>query len=81
MDTRRKRPVSIPDNGHRSVVITLSRAEIVESLNAAARRRTGMSARALLRRYRRGTLQNPSAVADLVALSNLLRKNDPILAE
>jgi hypothetical protein len=35
----------------------------------------------MLRRYRHGRLVDPSRVTDLIALANLLRKNDPILAE
>jgi hypothetical protein len=80
MATTSKQRRSQASNG-RTAVVKLSRAEIVQSLELAARERTGLSARVLLRRYRLGKLQNPSAVSDLVALSNLLRKNDPILAE
>jgi transcriptional regulator with XRE-family HTH domain len=61
--------------------IKLSRGEILNSLEKGARDRVGMSARLMLRRYRQGRLPDPSRVSDLVALSNLLRKNDPILAE
>jgi hypothetical protein len=59
----------------------MSRNQIVESLEKGARQRTGLSARVMLRRYRHGRLADPSRVTDLIALSNLLRKNDPILAE
>jgi hypothetical protein len=62
-------------------VVVLSRQQIVEMLDAAAKKRTGLSARVMLRRYRQGRLPDPSSVTDLIALSNLLRKNDPILAE
>jgi hypothetical protein len=67
------------ENGSHSGVIRLSRHQIVESLEKGARRRTGLSARVMLRRYRGGRLADPCRVIDLVALSNLLRKNDPIL--
>jgi hypothetical protein len=67
------------NNGSR--VVVLSRRQIVEMLDAAAKKRTGLSARVMLRRYRQGRLPDPSSVTDLVALANLLRKNDPILAE
>jgi hypothetical protein len=70
----------IPGNGG-SAVVKLSRAQIVDSLEKGARDRTGMSARIMLRRYRQGKLTDPNGVTDLIALSNLLRKNDPILAE
>jgi len=60
--------------------IKLSRAEIVERLEKGARQRCGVSARTLLRRYRHGKLDR-SPIADLLALSNLLRKSDPLFAE
>jgi hypothetical protein len=62
-------------------IIVLSRDQIVDALETGAKQRTGLSARAMLRRYRYGRLPDPGSVADLIALSNLLRKNDPILAE
>jgi hypothetical protein len=71
----------ISSNGHGCTIVKLSRAQIVDSLEKGARARIGLSARTMLRRYRNGRLSDPSRVADLVALSNLLRKNDPILAE
>lgn len=61
--------------------IVLSRGEIVASLEKGARERTGLSARVMLRRYRTGRLSDPSRITDLVALANLLRKNDPLLVE
>jgi len=67
--------------GERSDIIKLTRGDIVASLEKGARQRTGLSARVMLRRYRDGRLSDPSRVTDLIALSNLLRKNDPILAE
>lgn len=84
MATIRKHPVSLPRrlsiNG-KCAVVRLTRTQIVESLDKAARARIGLSARVMLRRYRQGKLADPSRVTDLIALSNLLRKNDPILAE
>lgn len=68
-------------DGRLSRVVKLSREEILQSLESAARARTGLSARVMLRKYREGRLADPGRVIDLVALSNLLRKNDPILAE
>jgi hypothetical protein len=68
-------------NGNGCVVVKLTRAQIVDSLEKGARGSIGMSARTMLRRYRKGHLSDPSRVADLIALSNLLRKNDPMLAE
>jgi len=73
---------SIPNgDASRSTVVKMSRHQIVESLEKGARQRTGLSARVMLRRYRHGRLADPSRVTDLIALANLLRKNDPILAE
>lgn len=67
-------------NGHGAAIL-LSRAEIVERLEHGAKKRCGMSARVLLRRYHCGKLTNPSRVSDLISLSNLLRKNDPLFSE
>ena len=64
-----------------SAVVKLSRVQIIDSLEKGARDRTGMSARTMLHRYRQGKLADPNGVTDLIALSNLLRKNDPIFAE
>ena len=61
-------------------VITLTREQIIESLEEGSRSRTGLSARVMLRRYREERLPDPGRVTDLIALSKLLRKNDPILA-
>jgi hypothetical protein len=68
-------------NGNSCVVVKLSRSEILNSLEKGARDRVGMSARLMLRRHRQGRLPDPSRVSDLIALSNLLRKNDPLLAQ
>lgn len=62
------------------VVVRLSRTQIVDALEKGARDRIGLTARTMLRRYREGRLADPSRITDLIALSNLLRKNDPILA-
>jgi len=37
-----------------------------------------MSAGELLARYRKGTLEDPCDVADLLALADLLRADDPL---
>ena len=71
----------ISSNGDSCTIVKLSRAQIVDSLEKGARARIGLSARTMLRRYKNGRLPDPSRVTDLIALSNLLRKNDPILAE
>ena len=61
-------------------VVRLSRTEIIRKLETGARERCGLSARTLLRKCRAGKIER-GAVADLLALSNLLRKNDPIFGE
>lgn len=66
-------------NGKAVDIVKLSRDQIIASLEKGARRRTGLSAQVMLRRYRKGRLTDPSRITDLIALSNLLHKNDPIL--
>jgi hypothetical protein len=63
---------------HDAKVLELSREEIVERIERAARARRGMSATAILRAYRHGTLEDPGAVADILVLADLLSENDPI---
>ena len=68
-------------NGNGSAVLRLTRNEILEQLERGARARRGVSARTLLRQHGRNRLQDPGAVADLLALSYLLEKSDPIFAQ
>lgn len=75
----RRRSISARAEG--SIIVRLTRGQIIDSLEKAARARVGLSARVMLRRYRQGRLTDPGRVTDLIALSNLLRKNDPILVE
>jgi hypothetical protein len=65
------------DNG---AVIELTRDELVNMLEAEAKRRFGLSAKVLLNEYRSGKLDQPGGVADLFALFNLLPEHDPLLA-
>jgi len=65
---------------HTNGIVRLSRQEIVDCLEAESRRRCGLSARQLLKRANTGRLKDRGAVADLLSLSRLLRRNDPILA-
>ncbi len=58
--------------------VQLSRDEILRRLETGARSRRGMSAGELLARYRKGTLEDPCDVADLLALADLLRADDPL---
>jgi hypothetical protein len=57
--------------------IELSREEIVERLEESARR-YGMSAGQLVRKYLDGTLEDPGAVADVLALASLLDDEDEL---
>ncbi len=75
--------VSVTKERHmteRDSIVELTREELVERLEQEALRRRGMSARDLLLAYRRGTLEDPGEVADLLALASLLPENDPLLA-
>ena len=65
-------------NGRRTTTLELTRSEIIGHIEAGARRRLRISAQDLVRRYRGGELEDPGAVADLLALANLLPENDPI---
>ena len=64
-----------------SEVLELTREEIIERIEEGARRRLRMSAHDLVRKYRSGQLDEPGAVADLLALANLLPDNDPLFAD
>jgi len=59
-------------------VIELTRKEIIERIEHGAKRRMHCSARNLVRLYRAGQLEDAGAVADLLALANLLPDNDPL---
>jgi hypothetical protein len=61
-------------------VVELGRDEIARELEDGARERLGMSARDLVSAYKRGTLEDPSDVADLLVLSDLLHDDDPLLS-
>ena len=63
---------------HGGTVLEFTREEIITQLEREAQRRLKMSAKAMLRAYREGRLADSGSVADLLALSNLLRKDDPI---
>lgn len=66
-----------PEPSH---VIQLTREEIVARIEQGAQRRRGMSARDLIIAYKTGSLEDPGEVADLLALSDLLSEDDPLLA-
>jgi len=60
------------------IVLELTRDEILQRLEAGARRRRGLSAQDLLRLYRAGKLEEPCGVADLLGLADLLPDDDPL---
>jgi len=62
-------------------ILELTRNEIVERIERGAYKRVHMSAQDLVRSYRAGRLEDPGAVADLLALANLLPDNDPLLVD
>jgi hypothetical protein len=64
-----------------TTVRELTREEILAILEAGARRRLEMTAQGMLCAYRHGRLEDPGAVADLLVLADLLRPDDPVLAD
>lgn len=60
--------------------LEFTRDQIVEILETGAHDRLGMSAGALIRAYRDGTLEEPGDVADLIVLARLLEEDDPLFA-
>jgi len=81
MAAHTKHRFAVSDGNGRHKIVKLSRDEILASLEAGARARCGMSARKLLRKHRENLLPDVGAVADLLALSYLLKKDDPIFGE
>ena len=69
------------ENGQAHKVLKLTREEIVERLERGARERCQVTARTFLRLHRQNRLKDPGAVADLLALSYLLKRNDPLFRE
>ncbi len=66
-----------PSNGGHPVE-KLSREQIVDILETKSRKRLGISAKQLLKRYRAVKLDDVGEVADLVILASGLPKNDPL---
>jgi hypothetical protein len=58
--------------------LELSRDEIVEQIDAEARRAGYSDAAALLRRWTDGTLEDSGAVAGALILADLLDEDDPL---
>ncbi len=66
-------------NGQRpEVSVKLSREQVLDHIDSEARNRLGMSARVMLRKYRRGKLEDVGRVADLIVWSDALPEDDPI---
>ncbi len=61
-----------------TTILELKRDEILARLETGARRRRGLSAQELVRRYHVGKLEDPCEVADLLALADLLPDDDPL---
>ena len=59
-------------------ILQLSRDEIAQRIERGAQRRLRMSAHELIQAYRTGRLEDPGAVADLLALASLLVENDSL---
>lgn len=57
---------------------TLTRSEIVATLDREARARRDMSGAELVAEYRAGRLVEPGEVADLIGLAHLLGDDDPL---
>lgn len=60
--------------------VELTRQEILRRLDEGAQRRRGLSAEQLIRGYRKGTLEDPCSLVDLLALADLLEDDDPLFA-
>lgn len=63
----------------RTPVLELNRGQIISRIERGAKQRGLLySAEDLIRAYRQGQLEDPSAVADLVGLASLLADDDPL---
>ena len=56
----------------------LTRAEIVDAIELVAKRRRGLSARNLVSAFKKGKIEDPGEVADLLELPGLLREAAPL---
>ena len=59
-------------------VFELTRDQIVTRIERGAKQRLGLGAPDFIKMYQSGELENPGAVADLLALAALLRDDDPL---
>jgi hypothetical protein len=62
----------------RTPVLELTRDQIVTRIERGAKQRLKLGVRDFIDRYRAGVLEDPAAVADLVALAALLDDSDPL---
>lgn len=60
------------------LVLDLARPEIVRRIEEGARVRLHMSAAEFVQAFREGRIEEPGAVADLLALAHLLPDTDPL---
>ena len=62
-----------------SPALQLTRSQLISRIERGAKQRGLLySAEDLIRAYRQGELEDPSAVADLVGLASLLPDDDPL---
>lgn len=61
-----------------STVLELTRDQIVTRIERGTKQRLSLGVRDFITLYKEGRLEDPSAVADLVALAALLNDDDPL---
>lgn len=59
-------------------VLELTRDQILTRIEHGAKRRLNLGVQDFIKQYRAGRLEDPAAVADLVALAALLNDDDPL---
>ncbi len=62
----------------RTPVLELTRDQIVTRIERGAKQRLKLGAHDFIAQYRAGLLEDPAAVADLVAFAALLNDDDPL---
>lgn len=61
-----------------STFLELTRDQILTRIELGSKQRLKLGAEDFVKSYRAGRLQDPAAVADLVALAALLNDDDPL---
>lgn len=56
----------------------VSRQHVIDLLETRSRKRLGISAKQMLKKYRTGKLESVGEVADLLVIADMLPPNDPI---